>query len=355
MEKKVSLKDVARHVGVSTALVSYVMNGKEKEARVSAQMADKIRKAAEDLKYQPNMIAKSLKSGKTNTIGLIVADISNPFFSNIARIIEDEAQKEGYVVIFGSSDESDKKQQDLITVFLNRQVDAFILSPAAGTENQIKLLKKRGIPVVLIDRYFSKVDADCVHINNSQAAYKAVQHLIDNGRKNVAMVSYKYPMAHMQDRVQGYLEAMKDNRLRIKKEWRIEASYSHIPNDINESLTRLLNPLQIDAVLFASNPLAVAGLKKIQEYHIRVPEQLAIISYDETDVFDFFYSPVTYISQSVGEIGKEAVQMVAERIRHERKKSVRKTVDAKLIVRESCGVKLRKKSDAGKKTVKLEV
>src|ERR1044071_9158044 len=103
-------------------------------------MADKIRRAAAKLKYQPNMIAKSLKSGKTNTIGLIVADISNPFFSNIARIIEDEAKKQGYVVIFGSNDESDKKQDDLINVFMNRQVDAFILCPAAGSESQLRLL-----------------------------------------------------------------------------------------------------------------------------------------------------------------------------------------------------------------------
>jgi LacI family transcriptional regulator len=340
VKKKVSLKDVASHLGVSTALVSYVLNGKEKEARVSAQMADKIRKAVVQLKYQPNLIAKSLKSGKTNTIGLIVADISNPFFSNIARIIEDEAKKEGYVVIFGSSDESDTKQEDLINVFLNRQVDAFILSPAAGTESQIRLLKKRGIPVVLIDRYFAGVDADSVHINNFQAAHKAVQHLIENGRKRIGMVSYKTPMAHMQDRVDGYLEAMKENRIKVKKEWRIEASYSDIQTDINAGLDKLLDTMELDAILFASNSLAVAGLKRILEYHVHVPDQLAIISFDETDIFDFFYSPVTYISQSVGEIGKDAVLLASERIRQHRKKSIRKIVDSKLVIRESCGSKL---------------
>src|SRR5690348_6062925 len=125
MGKKIALKDIAQHVGVSVALVSYVLNGKETEARISTDMADKIRRKATELNYQPNLIAKSLKSGKTNTIGLIVADISNPFFSGIARIIEDEAKKNDYVVIFGSSDEDADKQQDLIDVFLNRLVDAF--------------------------------------------------------------------------------------------------------------------------------------------------------------------------------------------------------------------------------------
>src|SRR5579859_5365370 len=126
MNKKVLLKDVAEHLGVSIALVSYVLNNKEKEARVGEEMAKKIRQAAIDLNYQPNYIAKSLQSGKTNTIGLIVADISNPFFSSIARIIEDEAMKQGYVVIFGSSDENAERSMRLIDVFVNRGVDAFI-------------------------------------------------------------------------------------------------------------------------------------------------------------------------------------------------------------------------------------
>ena len=164
MEKKIALKDVAQHIGVSAALVSYVLNGKEKEARVGADMANKIRKAAIELNYQPNLIAKSLKMGKTKTIGLIVADISNPFFSSIARIIEDEAKKHGYVVIFGSSDESADKQLDLIDVFSTRLVDAFIIAPTAGTEKQIKSIINRGVPVVLMDRFFPELNVDCVHI-----------------------------------------------------------------------------------------------------------------------------------------------------------------------------------------------
>lgn len=344
---------MARHVGVSTALVSYVMNGKEKEARVSATMVEKIRKAAADLKYHPNMIAKSLKSGKTNTIGLIVADISNPFFSSIARIIEDEAQKAGYVVIFGDSDESAEKQQDLITVFLNRQVDAFILTPAAGTEEQINLLKSRGIPVVLIDRYFSNVDVDSVHVNNFQASFRAVQHLIDNGRKNIAMVSYTKPMAHMKDRIDGYLEALRKNRIPINKEYRVEVSYSSVAMDMGKGLDRLLKPLEIDAILFASSSLAVAGLKRVLHYGINVPQELAVISFDETEVFDFFHSPVTYISQSIREIGREAVLLAGERITHSRKKTVRKIIDEMLVVRESCGIQLKTEIPPKKSRKKL--
>jgi len=136
MERKVSIKDIARHLGVSTALVSYVLNNKAD--RVGAEMAEKIRQAAIQLNYRPNLIARSLQSGKTNTLGLIVADISNPFFSHIARIIEDEAKRSGYTVIFGSSDESVEKSQALLDAFLNRQVDA--LMPFVARRNHLALV-----------------------------------------------------------------------------------------------------------------------------------------------------------------------------------------------------------------------
>jgi len=337
LEKKVALKDVAQHIGVSAALVSYVLNGKEKEARVGAEMAKRIKKAAAELNYQPNLIAKSLKMGKTKTIGLIVADISNPFFSTIARIIEDEAKKHGYVVIFGSSDESADKQLDLIDVFSTRLVDAFIIAPAAGTEEQIQNIINRGVPVVLMDRFFPNLKVDCVHINNLNASGKAVKQLIKNGRKKIGMLAYDTTQSHMQDRKQGYKAALKEKNIRFKKEWLIEASYQHLEKDVADKIKPLLKPLQIDALFFATNSLAVAGLKEINKLGIKVPDDLAIISFDESDAFDFFYSPVTYVSQSLADIGKEAIKLVINRLHSKSKKNTNVIVEAKLIVRESCG------------------
>jgi len=340
VEKKTSLKDVAKHIGVSAALVSYVLNGKEKEARVGVDMVKKIRAAAAELNYQPNLIAKSLKMGTTKTIGLIVADISNPFFSNIARIIEDEAKKQGYVVIFGSSDENAGKQSDLIDVFSTRLVDAFIIAPATGTAEQIQGIINRGVPVVLIDRYFPGLNVDSVHIDNFNASAKAVKQLIKNGRRKIGMVAYDTTQTHMQERKLGYKSILKEKNIRFKKEWLIEASYQNIDKDVAAKLKGILQPLQVDAVFFATNSLAVAGLKAINKMGISVPEQLAIISFDESDAFDFFYSPVTYVSQSLADIGKEALKLVLNRLHNTGKKSSSVIVEAKLIVRESCGSNL---------------
>lgn len=343
MNKKVSLKDVADSLGVSRALVSYVLNNKEKEARVGAEMAEKIRKMASKLNYQPNLIAKSLKSGKTNTIGLIVADISNPFFSNIARIIEDEARKQGYVVIFGSSDERSEVSQELIDVFLNRLVDAFIIAPSEHAEKQIKALQKRNIPLVLIDRYFPNIEADSVHVNNFQAAYQAVEHLIRNGRRKIAMVAYDTSLAHMQERKNGYKAALKANGIRFRKEWLLEASYQDIARDVNKEIVKILKPeLKVDALFIATNTLAVESLKIINRSGIKVPDDLAIISFDESDAFDFFYSPLSYISQSLEDIGKNAVRLLIDRLNNANKKKHQDVIiEAKLVLRKSCGTKIK--------------
>lgn len=326
-------------MGVSTALVSYVLNGKEKEARVGKDIAIKIRKVATKLKYQPNLIAKSLKSGKTNTIGLIVADISNPFFSNIARIIENEAKRHGYTVIFGSSDESAEKSQDLIDTLLNRQVDGLIIAPADNTQNQVKVLLKNKMPFVLIDRYFPGINTNTVSSNNYLASYTAVSHLLQNGYERIGMLVYQTNLFHMHERKRGYLQALKEHKIQGQKNWLMEATYQNITDDVERLLKALLLPEpKIDALFFSTNSLAVQGLKQIQKLGIRVPEDLAVISFDESDAFDFFYSPITYVKQSVPSIGREAVNILLNEIKQGSTKYVQVEVEVDLIIRESSGV-----------------
>ncbi|HVY74871.1 MAG TPA: substrate-binding domain-containing protein [Puia sp.] len=344
MSKKVVLKDVAEHLGVSIALVSYVLNNKEKEARVGEKMAQKIRQAAADLNYQPNLIAKSLQSGKTNTIGVIVADISNPFFSSIARIIEDEAMRQDYVVIFGSSDENAERSMRLIDVFVNRGVDAFIIAPSEHTEKQIRNLQKKQIPVVLIDRYFTNLKSDAVLINNYQAAYQAVEHLIRNGSNKIAMMTYDTDMEHMKERVRGYKTALADNNIKFDESWLVKVSYQDLAKQVKAGIQQLTgSKLRVNGFFFATNSLAVESLKPITAAGLRIPEELAVVSFDESDAFDLFYPPVTYVSQSLDAIGKKAVGLVLDRINGQKKKPEQVMIETKLVVRDSSIRKATKK------------
>jgi LacI family transcriptional regulator len=227
MLRKVSLKDIALRAGVSTTLVSYVIN-KQKENRINKETAQKIRDIAEALKYRTNQLAKSLKTNKTITIGIIVADISNPFSANLARIIEDEADRYNYTVIFGSSDENLQKFGRLVDTFINRQVDGLIVSPPPHAEIHLKNLQNMGIPVVLLDRYFNDMDTSWVALDNYHASYEAVKHLINIGRKRIGMITYKSDLFHLQERKRGYLSALEDSNIEFETNWLKEISQKMI-------------------------------------------------------------------------------------------------------------------------------
>lgn len=334
--KKISIKDIAQQLDVSIALVSYVLNGKEKEARVGKEIALKIKQTAQQLNYQPNMIARTLKSGRSFTIGLIVADISNPFFSAIARIIEDEAQKYNYTVLFGSSDEKKEKSLNLINILSNRQVDGFIIAAAEHTEDQLQMLKKQHIPYVLIDRYFTGLDADAVRIDNYQAAFDAVTHLAKMGYKKIAMASYNTSLQHMQDRRKGYADSLKKNKLSLQPQLSGMIGFDSIETDMEKFITKLMKtPSKADAVFFATNMLAIAGIKQITASGLKVPEELGIITFDENVAFDFFYAPLTYVHQQPELIGKEAVKLLLENIDNPKKNRETVLINAPLIIRKS--------------------
>ena len=314
MTKRVSLKDIAEKVGVSIALVSYVMNGQEKQKRVGADVVERIREVARELNYKPNQIAQSLRTGSTKTIGLIVGDISNPFFGSIARVIEDEAIKHGYTVIFGSADEDMNKSASLIETLINRQVDGFIIAPAEGTAMQIKALNDKKTPLVLIDRYFDEVPTNYVVLNNFDASYDAISHLIDNGYRKIGMIAYQSTLIHMQERIRGYSEAMTDrnpeNEIRIE-----EVDYNHINLDMEKAMLKLMDGKnKIDALFFATNALTISGLYLIKKLDLKIPEELAIIGFDGNAAFDFFKTPLSYIEQPIEGMGVEAVRVLVEQI-----------------------------------------
>ena len=317
MEKRVSLKDIAKQVGVSTALVSYVLNN-QKENRISKTVAQKIRETAEKLNYRPNHIAKSLKTRKTFTIGLIVADIANAFFSTLARIIEDEAEKNGYTVIFGSSDESAKRSQKLIDVLLDRQVDGLIIAPAEDTEAQIKKLQASGVPLVLIDRLFPSLNVNYVGVNNYDAAYQCGIHLVEAGRKRIGIIGFKTNLIHLQDRRRGFLAALRDQGITVHKSQIREVALEATKEEVEENLQHLLTgPDPVDALFFASNKLSTIALKLINRLPLRVPTDLAVCSFDQSDATELFYAPLTHIRQPLLQMGQEAVRILLQSMQDE--------------------------------------
>ncbi len=335
-KKKVSIKDIAREAGVSIALVSYVLNGKEKESRVGQEIAGKIRQIATELNYQPNYLAKSLRSGKTQTIGLIIADISNPFFANIARIVEDEAKKNGYTVIIGSSDENAEKSWDLLSVLINRQVDGFIIVSSENSEAQIQYLKDKNVSFVLLDRHFPEIQTDFVSLNNYKAAYDAGSHLIENGFRNIGFIAYKSGLFHMQERIRGYQQALVDNRITFRIEWLNEVEFAGIEQEMRVGINAMLaSEFRVDALIFATYRLAISGLKYINELGLNVPNDLAIVSFGQAEAFDLYYCPITYLQQPMENLGKTAVEVLINKLKNPHEEQRQVLMEATLIARDS--------------------
>jgi len=336
MEKRTSLKDIARRVGVSVALVSYVLNGKEKEMRVGAEVVRKVRQVALELNYEPNQIARSLRIGSTKTIGLVVADISNPFFGHLARIIEDEAIKLGYTVIFGSSDEDEHKSGMVLNTLLNRQVDGYIIVPSEGTVKQIGSLIRRKRPVVLLDRYFPELSCSHIVLNNFQATFDATSYLINKGLKRIALVAYRTALIHMRERIRGYVEAM-DNSGLPYSDLLVEIKFEHSRTETENSLKAVLTKKKnIEAIVFANNGLSLAGLYYMQKHCIKIPGDMAFIGFDGGEAFDLYSTPLSYVKQPLEEMGKEAVKILIDIIKGPNK-ITQIMLDSELIIRESSG------------------
>lgn len=308
------MKDIAEKVGVSTALVSYVLNNK-KEGRIKKSVAERIKEVAVELNYRTNQIAKSLKTNKTFTIGLVVADISNPFSSSLARIIEDEADKNNYTVLFGSYDESVQRSDKLIDTFIDRQVDGLIIAPGENSASQITLLQQQHIPFVLVDRYFPAINTNYVAMDNFNASCIAVQHLLDCGYQRIGMITLKTALFNMRERKRGYMETLEKNGIAFNESHLIEVVTDNMKEQIQSAINDLLSlDAPVDALLFGTNVIAMHALKYINTLQVKVPEQLALVSFDRNDAWDLFYAPLTHINQPLSQMAQLATKILLETI-----------------------------------------
>lgn len=336
MGKKPALKDIAKKVGVSTALVSYVMNNLDEEKRVGKEIAQRIREAAREMNYTTNQIAKSLKIRKTNTIGFVVADINYRYTTGVTKAIEAECQKSNYTVIFGSAHEDPLKFREVVNILINRQVDGLIIIPVENCEEQIESLKKDDIPFVLIDRILPNLEANLITIDNYALAYRSASHLVKTGHKRVGFVTYKTSLIHLLDRKRGYLDALSHAGLEPDPTLIKELS-GRQKTEMNDCIDELANSsAACDSIFFATDTLAVNGLSRINALGIKVPDRLGIVSFDESDAFELFYCPITHGRQPLDEVGRMAVSTLLDVM--DNKKTRRKILlESDFRIGKSCG------------------
>lgn len=334
--KKITIKDIAIEARVSISTVSFVLNDKGEKMGISAAVIKKVQDIVEKLNYRPNMTATSLRTGKTRSIGLIIENISNQFFSVLAKGIEEEAGKLGYRVFYCSTDNDDDRAAELIQSLLQANVDGFIITPTENLEKSIDQLLKMKVPVVLIDRYFPDQEVSHVVMNNYEGAYIATELLIEKGRRNIAVINNNSGMIQMQSRENGYIDAMKKAGL-YNRDLVLHINYHSTEEEKVEEVIRFFeNNKSIDGVLFLANYMGLAGLQAFHRMGIKMPEDLSIISYDDHYSFRLHSPAITVVEQPINTIAVKAVDLLMKQITNENDAVVEKVLQkGKLVIRES--------------------
>jgi LacI family transcriptional regulator len=338
--KAPTIKEIAKIANVSPMTVSRAVNNSRK---VREATRENILEIASRLDYRPNRIARSLVSKKSNLISLIVANISNPFFAEISRGIEDKARENGYNVIFSSTDDDPKNLESCVRIMREMGVDGFIIAAVSLKEPIVDELVDQDFPVVLVNRRVKKNNVNYVVVDNQKGAHLAVEHLINNGYKKIGIITGKSSVSTGKERFQGYRQGLLDHGLKFKEEYSSQGPFTqeHGKKAAKKMLTLKNRP---EAIFAASDNIAWGVMDAAGELGLKIPEDLAIVGFDDTNFSSNSNIRLTTVSQRKYEMGERGVQTLIDLIESQQSDYINKIVlEPRLIIRESCGCKLSKK------------
>lgn len=327
--KKTTISDIAKETGVSKSTVSLVLNNKP--IRVSSKTRENILRTSKELHYIPNAIARSLITNKTETIGIILPDIVNPFFAEIARAIEDTAGKMNYNVMLCNSDSNFLKEEKYSKLLVSKSVSGSIFISGGDSKKNLEILKANGIPIVLVDRYVEPGDEySGVFCSNKEGIYEAVNYLYDRGRRNTAIVTGTKTLETSKLRLQAFREITEKLHI-YNKNLICEGSYS-VEGGVSSTNKLLQSNNKIDSIIYCSDVMAFGGIKVLKRKKFNVPKDVSVIGYDDISLCEYIEPELTTIRQPIYDMGIEACKLLIQLINGE---ILHQTIDfkPKLIIR----------------------
>ncbi|MGW1910791.1 LacI family DNA-binding transcriptional regulator [Streptomyces sp. NPDC002076] len=326
-----SIKDVAAEAGVSVATVSRVLNA---HPSVSADARTRVLAAVEALGYRPNAVARSLRTDQTRTLGLVISDVLNPYFTELARSVEEEARALGYSVIIGNADEQPELQDHHVRNLLERRIDGLLVSPTDGGSPLMLDAARAGTPMVFVDRWIPGVDVPVVRADGRRAIRDLVAHLYALGHRRLAIIAGPAATTTGSERVEAFREAMGEYGLPLPEAYTGQGDFqAESGRRVTEGFLDLPEPPEV--VFATDNLMALGALDAVRARGLRVPDDLALAAFDDIPWFVHTDPPVTAIAQPTGELGRAAVRALVDRIEGRAAASVALT--ARLVVRRSCG------------------
>ncbi|MBO2450984.1 LacI family DNA-binding transcriptional regulator [Actinomadura barringtoniae] len=325
------VKDVARLAGVSVATVSRVLND---SAAVTEPTRARVLAAVAELGYRPNAVARSLRTDATRTIGLIIGDILNPFFTELARAVEDEARTLGYSVVIGNADERPDRQDHYVRTLLEQRVDGLLLCPTAEITPLVRDMVAGGEPLVFLDRTLPGLEVPTVRADGAEAINELVGHLRTLGHRRLAFISGPALLSTGRERTAAFVAALGEHGLAVREDY-LEAGDFQAASG-RASAARLLDLGEPPEVIVAGdNLMALGALDEIRARGLRIPADVGLASYDDLPWFTHLDPPLTAIAQPVQALGRRSVRALIERVAGQDVGSV--VLSARLVVRRSCG------------------
>lgn len=308
-----TIRDVAKRAGVATMTVSRVINN---SGYVSEATRTKVEAAIAELGYVPNMLGHSLRFNQTNTLALVLTDITNPFWTTLARGAEDAAQEKGYSIILCNTDESLEKQEQYLNMLLKRRIDGFLFVPAGDKAESVRLIQKQKIGVVILDRNIPNVDVDIVRGNSFDGAYQLTRHLIELGHKHIVILSGPKNISTSVERVAGYRQAIEEAGLVYNSENVFWGSFSQ---NIGAEMTRqaLKNTPRPTAFVAVNNFIANGAWQTIDQAGLSVPEDISLVTFDDIPATITPLPFLTVAVQPAYEMGYKATQLLLARLLNE--------------------------------------
>ncbi len=333
--KKATLDDVARAAGVGPMTVSRTING---HPYVAAETAKKVHAAIRQLGYRPNRAARILTGQSSKSIGLIVPDLADSFFSVVSHAIQDTARQAGYLVWLAASNGTSSIEEAQVEEMASHPVDGILLVPADSHSKYLKRLASGSTPIVTIDRPSEAVLTDSVEVENRVGARMAVEHLIGHGHKKIVCLVMNSHLRPVRERIAGYEERMRQEKLSPKKLMLSnEATAKSVLSALFDSADRP------DALFTANNACTICVIKTLRALRIEVPRDVALVGFDDVDFYTLLKPPVTTVRQPAAELGRTSARLLLQKIKSEASTSTIRTVlPVKLVVRESCGCKNQK-------------
>jgi LacI family transcriptional regulator len=309
------MKDIAEYTGVSTATVSRVLND---NYPVNIETKKKVLKAMKELNYKPNLVARNLRSKKSNLVAIVVADIQNPYYTGIAREIDQNLFQEGYNLITCNTDESLEKEQEIIRMLLSRNIDAVAISPSDSEKVDLSPLIEQNVPVVLVDRKVKGFNLPFVGIRNVEEAYSLTTYLIQKGHQNIGVISGKLNNSTGFERLQGFQQAMKDHGLTLRDDWVLNGKFDE--EQTYQVLKRFIAETRESptAWLICNNLMTKGALRAFKEARIKIPEDVSVVSFGALVNQDFFDPKLTCVKQDTTDLGRKVAELLLAQLKQQK-------------------------------------